>query len=738
MVSDASGYLVTTLTARSPSSSEKDFRSLESILMDKSVRMPLAQSLSLAHAIASSHLRLHPTPWLGCQWTSKDIFFAVKNGLPLLEQPLLRRRSSRGDSRPNDPSFKDDATSTLGIILLELYFDQTITSFAEARQEIDKLRDLSARIDLARAWSRELNLRIHDDYEILVSWCLAQNNFRIEHIDNEWRQDMQNKVIKPLEELCKQSIATSLILCFDKIAWKLRGELERQLVRCDIDIDKDSAEESLYHVLALDEQFCPHNALKELIQREAVLLKRLYVASYIRVLSLKDHVDIQAIRMGEVANTISEESTRFYDGILNSSAYQKILGTFILAMTDPPSKAWFNAWERFISCCRGGDTALSQTVVSCFPLEEEAISKLYTGRHMTDWKAPPANYQRADMAAFRSSQCYFWTAKLKQGQQRHDQALNDRYALRLPFTSIRRIGSGSSADVYRVKIQSGHYDGAEQTLAMRVLTVGTKARDEWAHTTWMRDQLRSHECIMSAKTSLRLRRQVLVFYESAECDLRSYMTTNDPPVWMSRREMVNMIREIADAMDYLHRGLSDKTASMSCFHKDMKTENILVVHRSDGQLRLKLTDFGISSVINERSMPEAKAHNGVATDQCIPREYKTSTELTEGLPNASPEMHNSGLVDAGTDIWAFGTVLAEYTAWLFGGRHWLEEFEQAKSAAHKDNPYVYYCAGESVSSAGAASNCVRFVLKEEIGDGLNPRSAACSRIERCLRISGGC
>jgi hypothetical protein len=49
----------------------------------------------VALALASSHLRLHPTQWLGDNWNADDIVFLLSRESPGLDQPYLRRTSTR-------------------------------------------------------------------------------------------------------------------------------------------------------------------------------------------------------------------------------------------------------------------------------------------------------------------------------------------------------------------------------------------------------------------------------------------------------------------------------------------------------------------------------------------------------------------------------------------------------------------------------------------------------------------
>jgi serine/threonine-protein kinase len=96
-------------------------------------------------------------------------------------------------------------------------------------------------------------------------------------------------------------------------------------------------------------------------------------------------------------------------------------------------------------------------------------------------------------------------------------------------------------------------------------------------------------------------------------------------------------------------GLADAHA-LGIVHRDLKPANLFCVRRSDGQLSIKILDFGISK------MTDAKAF--------APEVSVTATKVMIGSPlYMSPEqMESSKRVDAQTDIWALGGILFELMA----------------------------------------------------------------------------
>lgn len=90
--------------------------------------------------------------------------------------------------------------------------------------------------------------------------------------------------------------------------------------------------------------------------------------------------------------------------------------------------------------------------------------------------------------------------------------------------------------------------------------------------------------------------------------------------------------------------------SVGIVHRDLKPANLFCVRRSDGQLGIKVLDFGISKVTS-------RTGSG-------PSDALTNTSSMMGTPlYMSPEqLRSSKDVDTRTDIWALGAILFELVA----------------------------------------------------------------------------
>jgi serine/threonine protein kinase len=94
--------------------------------------------------------------------------------------------------------------------------------------------------------------------------------------------------------------------------------------------------------------------------------------------------------------------------------------------------------------------------------------------------------------------------------------------------------------------------------------------------------------------------------------------------------------------------------ALGIVHRDLKPANLFCVRRSDGQLTIKVIDFGISKVTDFVTLSGSGSGSGTAMSV-------TRTVAVMGSPlYMSPEqMQSPRDVDALTDIWALGVVLFE-------------------------------------------------------------------------------
>jgi serine/threonine protein kinase len=90
--------------------------------------------------------------------------------------------------------------------------------------------------------------------------------------------------------------------------------------------------------------------------------------------------------------------------------------------------------------------------------------------------------------------------------------------------------------------------------------------------------------------------------------------------------------------------------ALGIVHRDLKPANLFCVRRSDGQLTIKVLDFGISKTTNLGA-------SGPGMDMT-----KTSALMGTPLYMSPEQMRSSRDVDGTTDIWALGVILFELMA----------------------------------------------------------------------------
>lgn len=137
----------------------------------------------LAGALAMAVLQYHSTPWLQETWMSNDILFFDKQPrgrMQSLESPhlqLLRRSKGKepeGRSKFADPFIKNPTLFRLGMILLELEFEDSVEGIAERCNP-----NRAENEDPQASWARRLLIpksragdRLGTDYGRIVRMCL--------------------------------------------------------------------------------------------------------------------------------------------------------------------------------------------------------------------------------------------------------------------------------------------------------------------------------------------------------------------------------------------------------------------------------------------------------------------------------------------------------------------------------------------------------------------------------------
>jgi serine/threonine-protein kinase len=124
-----------------------------------------------------------------------------------------------------------------------------------------------------------------------------------------------------------------------------------------------------------------------------------------------------------------------------------------------------------------------------------------------------------------------------------------------------------------------------------------------------------------------------------------YLEGADLSVWLHDRGALP-VDQAADFVVQACVAVADAHA-LGIVHRDLKPANLFCVRRSDGELSIKVLDFGISK------LSDPTGGMGVT---------KTSAVMGSPLYMSPEQMLSSKDVDAQTDIWALGTILFELLA----------------------------------------------------------------------------
>ena len=226
------------------SSTSREFVSLEVLLTRKiqsaipvpttredADRLTRKERLALAVNLASSLLQLHTTPWLNETWTKQDIIFLktdtsagssnqssparpVNAAEPFVSltflschgPPQIQQPQSNSFPRPYHPNHN---LLALGIVLLELYFDESIESRRRPEDLVNGFVNGGTDLDVANRWLDECYQRnMSNRYWTATKHCITcffdpMPQSRDLH-DEDFRESVYQKIVLPLEMELKQ------------------------------------------------------------------------------------------------------------------------------------------------------------------------------------------------------------------------------------------------------------------------------------------------------------------------------------------------------------------------------------------------------------------------------------------------------------------------------------------------------------------------------------------------------
>lgn len=408
------------------------------------------------------------------------------------------------------------------------------------------------------------------------------------------------------------------------------------------------------------ESWCSGAGVEEFIQNHESTIKSLYL-DWVKYTI--HHSSDSISEKWRIARDAEQNADSFFEGLLPRS---RVFATLIYIRVAGGSDVWRN----FAHVCRynASDSGLLD---SGLPFDEHEIKALDADSY---WRTQ-----------FLNNQMRFCVATIKQ----HDKDdKSPQHRIVLPLLERKLLGEGASGKVFKVKIKAGYFTGASGDIDLAMKQIPAGYVREPHHMQWLFEQSRRHQAIVTILACVETPDHICMFMDLANCDLYKYMTCTAPkgPPSQDRKMMFNFIIDIADALQYLQNNLlyGEEREVRVLFHQDLKSENILVTLEDPDKpkpVRFQIADFGIAT-IKRVTLPKdgAKVFRNRYSAQ------PSRTHLGEDQRNIAPELLlDDGHVTAESDIWAFGTMFAEYSAWLFGGNACLQEFEQQREGAHENH-----------------------------------------------------
>lgn len=386
------------------------------------------------------------------------------------------------------------------------------------------------------------------------------------------------------------------------------------------------------------------------------LIKRLYIGWRNSQCTNKPHEDHSSRR--RYFEECKEQSSKFFQALHTRT---KILAILV----DIKAGSSSTAWKCFVDdCCNGQrDDGLTDEML---PVPFSDLKDRFDFR---------------DQHRFHSAQFTFCPVKLDRDLPwQHNQWC-------LPLEKTTLIGTGSFGQVYNVETAEEYRLTKGQkklrNFAMKVVK-SNESYSEWRLSETISTQEMMSSGIMVPLATLTKGDETFLFMELATCNLYEYMMNYPEPRNTEQRlEKFQAMLSVARALKYLHCDLrQENKVKQVCIHGDIKTRNILY-----NKGTFQIADFGISMF---EHVPRAVPSGEQIPDSA--RNVQSQSRLSKFAENCPPELENGESGDASLDIWGFGTVFAQYIAWIKGGKTALEGFNRARADAR-----FFHTAGNEAS-----------------------------------------
>ncbi|KAK3397640.1 hypothetical protein B0T20DRAFT_225400 [Sordaria brevicollis] len=219
------------------------------------------------------------------------------------------------------------------------------------------------------------------------------------------------------------------------------------------------------------------------------------------------------------------------------------------------------------------------------------------------------------------------------------------------YNFLGKIGQGAFATVYGISDKMNGFPYAAKELEKRRFMKNGVLDQKVKHEMQIMKRI-SHPNIVQFKEALDLddtHLYIIMEYVGGG-DLTKYVDANGR---LPEPDAQTIARQLVGALDYLH--------GMNITHRDVKPDNILIHSQSPGPLVVKLTDFGLSKMIDNQDATFLRTFCGTLL-YCAPEVYVEfgnydvyGRRIRHGVgPNIAPK---SPRYDHKVDIWSLGGVL---------------------------------------------------------------------------------
>ncbi|KAK4635715.1 Serine/threonine-protein kinase RAD53 [Fulvia fulva] len=231
--------------------------------------------------------------------------------------------------------------------------------------------------------------------------------------------------------------------------------------------------------------------------------------------------------------------------------------------------------------------------------------------------------------------------------------VSDQYGMHwdggIKFNVVAQIGKGAFASVYQLATKGeGHLYAAKELEKRRFMKNGILDRKLENEMNIMRQI--NHKSIVAYHGYEDAPNHLYIIMEYVgRGDLQQHLAETGPLLEYTAK---SMSIQVLDALDYLHK--------KNITHRDIKPDNILLEERQPHNFIIKLSDFGLSKVVDTNDT-FLKTFCGTLL-YCAPEVFPHyDGPLSKGVkrPRAPPKQHSNKqhTYSQAVDIWSYGAVL---------------------------------------------------------------------------------